>query len=145
MATKTLGGKLKELRSSFNYTQDYVASALGISRQAYSSYETDSRTPNLQKLYEIATLYKTTINDLLQGSYTLNGETLFENPVTSEDGNELSQFLEYTAKPANKQRLSMLSHYEKELIFYFEKLSADDRQEIIELAKIKLRKNRRKK
>lgn len=144
MAKRTLGEKLKEIRATFNYTQDYVASALGVSRQAYSSYENDTRNPSLQTLYEIATIYNTTVNDLLQDSFELDKDNIYELPPTTDDGNELTQFLDYTQKPANKQRLGTLNHYEKQLIYYFEKLSADDREEIIELAKIKARKRRKK-
>lgn len=40
MSGKPLEKYLKELRKSYNYSQEYVASQLNITRQTYSHYET---------------------------------------------------------------------------------------------------------
>ena len=49
MAETLLSQRLKELRKLHNYTQDYVASMLGVVRQTYSHYETGKRTPTLNE------------------------------------------------------------------------------------------------
>lgn len=43
--------KLRGLRKAHSYTQDYVATALGIARQTYSHYETGKRTPDAERLH----------------------------------------------------------------------------------------------
>lgn len=48
MKKSLLPQKLKELRKMHNYTQDYVAEALGIVRQTYSHYETGKRMPDAE-------------------------------------------------------------------------------------------------
>ena len=40
---KTLGANLKQLREALGFTQQYVASSLGITRSAYGNYETGLR------------------------------------------------------------------------------------------------------
>lgn len=50
MNRELLSQKLKELRIVNNYTQDYVAAALGVVRQTYSHYETAGVYP-MQKFY----------------------------------------------------------------------------------------------
>ncbi len=49
---------LKELRKKHNKTQLEVAEFLGISRQAYSRYESSSREPDMETLSNIALFYK---------------------------------------------------------------------------------------
>ena len=144
MAKKTLGQKLKELRKIFGYTQDYMASALGISRQSYSGYENDVRNPNLPMLYKIATIFGTTADDLLQESYELDDEIIYETPSKTESGDELAQFMEFASSDANRQRIEMLNYFEKKLLFYFDRLSDDDKQEILDLAQIKVRRSKQK-
>ena len=57
--------KLKELRKANGYTQDYVASYLGIVRQTYSHYETGSRNIPIEMLIRLADYYDTTIDYLV--------------------------------------------------------------------------------
>ena len=57
MKKSLLPQKLKQLRKVHNYTQDYVAEALGIVRQTYSHYETGKRMPDAESLYKLAGLY----------------------------------------------------------------------------------------
>jgi DNA-binding XRE family transcriptional regulator len=45
--TMSLPSKLKELRQSKNWNQDYVANKLNISRSAVSKYETGRQAPSL--------------------------------------------------------------------------------------------------
>lgn len=54
---RTLEHYLKELRKSCNYSQEFVASHLNITRQTYSHYETGRITPPVNSLYNLAKLY----------------------------------------------------------------------------------------
>ena len=58
--------RLKQLRTAHAYTQDYVASMLGIIRQAYSHYETGRCVPPTAALYQLAQLYHISVEELLR-------------------------------------------------------------------------------
>ena len=49
--------RLKELRSENNYTQNFIASKLGIRQQSYARYESGVGEPNLDTLVSIAKLF----------------------------------------------------------------------------------------
>ena len=61
----TLGEKLSEKRRSKNMTQDDVAEKLGVPPQAVSKWENDASCPDISLLPTIASLYDTTIDELL--------------------------------------------------------------------------------
>ena len=61
----TLGEKLSEKRRSRNMTQDDVAEKLGVTPQAVSKWENDASCPDISLLPTIASLYDTTIDELL--------------------------------------------------------------------------------
>lgn len=54
---KTIGNNLKKLRSVSAYTQDEIASALGITRSAYSNYESGEREIPLSLLEKASNLF----------------------------------------------------------------------------------------
>ena len=142
MNNKLLSAKLKELRKLHNYNQDYVASALGIIRQTYSHYETGKRTPNPEILFKLAGLYNISTDDLLQLTIDVDRSISYDAPLPTSSSNELSGLLEYFNLPGNKKKYQYNTVLEKELLYYFEKLSKDDKQEIIEFTKIKANKNK---
>ncbi|GEM_PF-1152496 len=53
-----LSNVLKKLRHTHEMTQQEVADFLGITRQAYSRYESSIREPDMETLNKLATLYK---------------------------------------------------------------------------------------
>ena len=57
--------RLKELRSENNYTQNFIASKLGIRQQSYSRYESGVGVPNLDTLVSIAKLFNVSTDYLL--------------------------------------------------------------------------------
>ena len=65
MNKKLLPAKLKQLRIIHGYTQDYIASVLGIARQTYSHYETGKRTPSPDALFKLAGLYNISVDDFI--------------------------------------------------------------------------------
>lgn len=145
MYNNLLAHKLKALRKNFNMNQDDVAAELGIVRQTYSNYETGKRVPNSEMLSKIAELYHISVAELLSPAVTGTKSQAYENSEDYLDAQELDDYLEYTERASNRQRMSVLSHYEKQLIYYFEQLSQDDKEEIIELAKLKNRRRKNKK
>jgi len=56
---------IKKLREELGYTQEYMASHLGMTQAGYSGYENNTRTPTQDKIVEISLLLKTTTDHLL--------------------------------------------------------------------------------
>lgn len=63
---KTLGETLKELRMKCNMTQEFVAEAIGVSRQAVSKWETGLSDPSTANLLALAKLYGVSAEELLK-------------------------------------------------------------------------------
>ncbi len=66
----TIGQKLADMRRRAGLTQDYVSEHLGVTPQAVSKWENDVSCPDITFLPEIAKIYHTTIDELLNGEAT---------------------------------------------------------------------------
>lgn len=130
--------KLKELRKSHNYTQDYVASSIGTVRQTYSSYETGKRSPGAQVMYKLAGLYKISVDDLLSMTMDVDRDEYYDAPAKTLVGDKLTKYLDFINDPVNKNKYAYLSPDEKELIYNYNLLSDNDKFEICALIDIKL-------
>ncbi len=64
---RSLGEALKAHRQQSGMTQEYVAEALNVSRQAVSKWETGSAEPSTSNLLALARLYGVDPGDLLRG------------------------------------------------------------------------------
>ena len=140
MKKSLLPQKLKQLRKVHNYTQDYVAEALGIVRQTYSHYETGKRMPDAESLYKLAGLYNISVDDLMHLTLQIDRDFSYDAPTPTSSSSELSEYLEFYNNPANRKKYMFTSTLEKEFLFYFQKMSDEDKKEMIEFAKIKARK-----
>lgn len=63
-----LSDRLKEERKKAGLTQEEVAKHLGITRPAYTQYETGKTQPSLETAGKLANLYKISV-DYLIGRY----------------------------------------------------------------------------
>lgn len=63
---KSLGEVLKKHRMQCRMTQEFVAEALGVSRQAVSKWETGVSAPNTSNLIALAKLFEIPPEDLLK-------------------------------------------------------------------------------
>lgn len=140
MNNQLLSTKIKELRKIHGHTQDYVASAIGVVRQTYSHYETGKRTPSSEILFKLAGLYNISIDDLMQLTMDIDRNIYYDAPAPTQSSEDLAGFLEYFNNPSNQKKFQMFNNLEKELLYYFEKLSESDKRELIEITKIKARK-----
>lgn len=61
----TNGEVLRQLREFHGYTQKDISNYLNITSQAYSNYENNKRTPDVEMLHKIARFYGRTIDQLL--------------------------------------------------------------------------------
>lgn len=75
--------KLKNLRESHGYSQQFVADYLHIIRQTYSHYETGRIEPPRKNLNLLAALYE------------INPQALIEAEITEQNENGLSSQEEY--------------------------------------------------
>ncbi len=62
---KSLGEVLKHHREECKMTQEFVAEAIGVSRQAVSKWENGSSDPSTSNIIALAKLYKISANELL--------------------------------------------------------------------------------
>lgn len=60
-----LSKNLIELRKQYGYTQQYVASYLGITYQSYQAYERGITVPTLQNFIKLSKLYEISCDELL--------------------------------------------------------------------------------
>ena len=63
---KSLGETLKTHRTSRGFTQEYVAEALGVSRQAVSKWENGTSDPSTANLMALSKLYGLSVDELLK-------------------------------------------------------------------------------
>ena len=139
MNSNALGKYLRSLRKAHGYTQEFVASKLNIIHQTYSHYETGRISPPADSLYLLAKLYDIPIDRLL----TLTIPHLYSEEDSSaaicEPIDELSVFLNYISEPQNSIKYRNLSHQEKLMLYYFQKLSHSNRDKMIEVLKVEVR------
>ena len=62
---KSLGEVLKQHRSDCNMTQEFVAEAIGVSRQAVSKWENGTSDPSTSNLIALAKLFEISAEELL--------------------------------------------------------------------------------
>ncbi len=96
--------------------------------------------PNSETLYKLAGLYNVPIDDFMHLAIELDKNVYYDAPVPSPSSLELAERLEYFNNPSNKKKYLYNTNLEKELLYYFERISDDDKREIIEFTKIKARK-----
>lgn len=63
---RTLGEVLKAHREECKMTQEFVAEAIGVSRQAVSKWENGTSDPSTSNLIALAKLYQISAEELLQ-------------------------------------------------------------------------------
>ena len=63
---KSLGEALKTHRTNCNMTQEFVAEAMGVSRQAVSKWENGTSDPSTSNLIKLAKLYGVSGEELLR-------------------------------------------------------------------------------
>lgn len=63
----SMGERIRQARKNKGYTQEYVAEALGVSRQAVFKWEKDQTKPDTANLIALAKLLGTTVDHLASG------------------------------------------------------------------------------
>lgn len=117
-----LARNLKYLRIAYGLTQDDLGAFLNISRQAYSNYENLKRSPDLDSLIRLASLYRLSLDDLVGRELS----ALSENGRAAKIREEKLYF-QLATDQAGKNSI-YLTKEETEFIAKFRTLSAEDRQ-----------------
>ena len=138
--SKTLKQYLKELRKTYNYSQEFIASHLNITRQTYSHYETGRVTPPINSLYNLAKLYGTPVESFLDLVVTYEINMDFAKPPkisTDHEIEDMHAFIDFMNVPLYQKKCKFLDQQERRLLFYFISLSKRDKQDILSFLKIK--------
>ena len=75
----------------------------------------------------------------------IDRDVSYDAPKPTSSSSELSEYLEFYNIPENRKKYMFTSTLEKEFLFYFQKMSEEDKKEMIEFAKIKAHKQAAKK
>ncbi len=89
---KQIGKKITDLRKTHNMTQMELADKLGISFQAVSNWERGNTMPDISKLPELAEIFHSSVDELLNGKAPLV-EAVLNDTIDEymEDGNVTEQ------------------------------------------------------
>lgn len=63
----TIGNRIRTLRKRLNYSQEYLAEQLNVSRQAVSKWEKDLTSPDTKNMIQLAQLLNSTVEYIASG------------------------------------------------------------------------------
>ena len=79
-----LGQRIKEEREKRQWTQDYLAETLNVSRQAISKWEVGSTYPDIDRLVQISNLFDITLDSLIKGDDSLKKSIVISKNAKSQ-------------------------------------------------------------
>lgn len=125
-----LSEKLRKLRLEKNFTQDYVAKYLNMTRQGYAHYEAGLRNPDYQTLLKLSNLYLIDIGDLINNFTTPINNMLQETPPYHA-----------TVKTdlPNTKKTIQLTYDERRLFNLFQKLTSTEKKELLSYLEQKIK------
>ena len=106
----SISNKLKNLRESKNYKQNYVASFLGISRQNYSRYENGKRELPLRLLPLLAKLYDVSVDYIL--GLSINKKVHKNISKKMYNGKDLNEIIDDISSLNNENIVLLLKYIE---------------------------------
>ena len=74
----TIGNRIRSLRKELNYSQEYIAEQLNVSRQAVSKWEKDISKPDTNNIIQLANLLNSTVEYIASGKKE-NTEEVYNN------------------------------------------------------------------
>ena len=78
--------KIKSKRKEFGMSQEQLAEKIGVSRQAITKWETDGGMPDIENILLIASLFGTTVDELLSSEKKLKiGNSFFHESIVEYD------------------------------------------------------------
>lgn len=82
----TLGEKIQICRKSKGLSQEEMASALGVSRQALSKWECNTSIPEIDKIVALSNYFNVTIDYLLKDEY-IDGNVVLSTEIKKQNKN----------------------------------------------------------
>jgi len=76
--------KLKAKRKEFGMSQEQLAEKIGVSRQAITKWETDAGMPDIGNILSIASLFNTSVDEMLSSEKQLKNDNGFFYESTTE-------------------------------------------------------------
>ena len=104
-----LGESLAQARKKAGLTQEAVAEKLGVSRQTISKWETDETLPDIRQSKKLASLYRITLDELVDFDIDVQELTEMINSVSDE----VTEKVDWTAVWA--QKYPILARYPQEV------------------------------
>ncbi len=132
---QSLGSIIKSQRLSHLFTQEELACKMGITRQAFSLYERDINIPTTDTLIRLAEIFQ--ISPMIFLTHVRQRKEDNSMHKKAPFTLNLTEFHEFYSIPDNLKKYHSLSGIEKELLFFFQKLDLEDRQEILLLTYLK--------
>lgn len=102
--------RIKQLRNAKRLTQADVAEKIGITRPAYTAYETGKRQPDFDILQKLATLFDVSTDYLLgrtddKGKSPTLVAAHIDDDVSEEDMEDILNYIEFRKKnPLGKKK-----------------------------------------
>lgn len=123
-----LGANLLKARKHSGLSQEEVSEKLGISRQTISKWELDETLPDIRQSKKLASLYKLSLDELIEFDIELKEiERIIEN--TTEEKQEKIDWTKAWSKKypilANYQDIVDVTEYEQQIIKLLKKLRTD--------------------
>ncbi len=138
MSDTPLSQYLRLLRTKHEYTQDELAKYLGVTRATYSHYETARLIPPTDNLYKLSAFYKVSLSKLIRLSFLSSSKgkediKAAEYVVSDEDMEYqfeklYKDFLTECSDMSPSQLNKWTSIEDRELIYYYHKLSGRDKR-----------------
>ncbi len=93
MFWEALTTRLRKLRDSQGWTQEDVASRVGIGKSAYRSYENNDRRIPVDVLTRVAALYNVSVDEMLGNSIRPNASTnIIHGNFTNEQIQKIQKY-----------------------------------------------------
>lgn len=105
---------LRDIRNRRGVSQQDVATYLGISRQAYSNYETGAREPDFETLLKLGEYFDVTVDDILTGEKPHVESDLAEYLTDLRDRPETRALLE-ASRGMTKEQVEAMAAFAKQL------------------------------
>ncbi|HRN42306.1 MAG TPA: helix-turn-helix transcriptional regulator [Vicingus sp.] len=112
---KNIGTKVRQLRELKGFTQEYIASQLGVSQRAYSKIETNETRLDWEKLNKIADILEMNPTDIA----TFDDNLIFNN---CHQSGKFEQFINQIPEKLIEQYEKRITHLENEIAFLREEL-----------------------
>lgn len=98
----TIADRIQSLRKSKGMSQEQLADAVGVSRQAVSKWESEQATPDLEKVVAMSEIFEVTTDYLLKGIEPLEGndhktmgDVIDQKILNEKNGKRVKSILKY--------------------------------------------------